>query len=230
MPSTELLKQAKQVFELPAFPNAKLMLVKAAGTARKKATPETEALRLGARVKDVRFDRDWVRAYNAVCGFEGEEIALTAPQVMAGALHMYLMSRPEHPFAMLGMVHLHNKIELLKPLEYGTRYEVLVTVGDTRSIPQGREFDVLTEFVEGGEVVWKSTMTVLSRVKGMPKPVNKPAPEAGLNPSQAQYTRIKVPENQGRLYAKVSSDYNPIHLYKQTASLFGFKQAIAHGM
>ncbi|WP_285199444.1 MaoC family dehydratase, partial [Klebsiella pneumoniae] len=35
---------------------------------------------------------------------------------------------------------------------------------------------------------------------------------------------------QGRKYAKVSNDYNPIHLYAQTAKMFGFKQAIAHGM
>jgi len=34
----------------------------------------------------------------------------------------------------------------------------------------------------------------------------------------------------GRRYARVSGDYNPIHLTDITAKLFGFKQAIAHGM
>ena len=34
----------------------------------------------------------------------------------------------------------------------------------------------------------------------------------------------------GRRYAKISADYNPIHLSDITARLFGFKQAIAHGM
>jgi hypothetical protein len=36
--------------------------------------------------------------------------------------------------------------------------------------------------------------------------------------------------NIGRRYAKVSGDYNPIHLYPYTAKLLGFKKAIAHGM
>jgi hypothetical protein len=37
-------------------------------------------------------------------------------------------------------------------------------------------------------------------------------------------------EDIGRKYAKISRDYNPIHLYPFTARLLGFKKAIAHGM
>jgi acyl dehydratase len=38
------------------------------------------------------------------------------------------------------------------------------------------------------------------------------------------------PKDQGTRYAGVVNDYNPIHLYKFTANLFGFKKPIAHGM
>ncbi|WP_257183194.1 MaoC family dehydratase [Corynebacterium cystitidis] len=34
----------------------------------------------------------------------------------------------------------------------------------------------------------------------------------------------------GRQYAKVTGDFNPIHLGAASAKLFGFKSAIAHGM
>jgi acyl dehydratase len=34
----------------------------------------------------------------------------------------------------------------------------------------------------------------------------------------------------GRQYAKVSGDYNPIHLSELSAKLFGFPTAIAHGL
>ncbi|AGH45935.1 MaoC/PaaZ C-terminal domain-containing protein [Paraglaciecola psychrophila] len=34
----------------------------------------------------------------------------------------------------------------------------------------------------------------------------------------------------GRQYAKVSGDFNPIHLNKWLAKLFGFQQHIIHGM
>lgn len=230
MASTETLKKADKFFELNELPNTKAMLMKAATTSGKKPDTTTQAARLGGRVKEVRFDRDWVRAYNAVCGFKDADISLTAPQVVSTSLMMYLLSRKEHPFPMLGMVHLRNRIELIKPLEFGTRYELVVTIGDTRDIPQGKEFDLNTEFLLDGEPVWRSVMTVLNRVKGMPKPASKPAPEVGLASTDAQYIQIKVPENQGRKYAKVSGDYNPIHLYEQTAKFFGFKKAIAHGM
>lgn len=39
-----------------------------------------------------------------------------------------------------------------------------------------------------------------------------------------------MPANLGRKFAKVSGDYNPIHLYPFTAKLFGFPRNIAHGM
>jgi acyl dehydratase len=39
----------------------------------------------------------------------------------------------------------------------------------------------------------------------------------------------RVPADQGRRYAAVSGDYNPIHLSAWTARPFGFKRPIAHG-
>jgi len=230
MSVNDTLKAAAKFYELPEFPNGKALLLKAATTSSKKPKPDTQAARLGARVKKVFIDREWVRQYNLVCGFKDDAISLTAAQVVASPLHMFLLSRPEHPMPMLGMVHLHNSIESIKPLEYGVPYDVVVTVGETRGIPQGLEFDLHTEFFVGDEVHWKSTMSILCRVKGMPKPASKPAPAEALSAVGAQYTAVKVPENQGRKYAKVSNDYNPIHLYAQTAKLFGFKQAIVHGM
>ncbi|MCQ8896507.1 MaoC/PaaZ C-terminal domain-containing protein [Limnobacter humi] len=230
MSAADRLKSSTKFFELGEMPNGKVMLLKAATTSTKKPKTDTQAVRLGARVKKVYIDREWVRAYNVVCGFQEDFISLTAPQVLASPLHMYLMSRAEHPFPMLGMVHLHNAVELIQPLEFGVPYDVVVTIGDTRAIPQGLEFDVHTEFFKGDDVHWRGTMSVLCRVKGMPKPAGKPAATETLDPAQAQYVSLKVPEDQGRQYAKVSNDYNPIHLYAQTAKMFGFKQAIAHGM
>jgi hypothetical protein len=230
MSVNDTLKAAAKFFELSEFPNGKGLLLKAATTSNKKPKPDTQAVRLGARVKKVFIDREWVRQYNLVCGFKEDEISLTAPQVVASPLHMYLLSRPEHPMPMLGMVHLHNSINCAKPLEYGVPYDVLVTVGDTRSISLGLEFDVHTQFLVGEEVHWSSVMTILCRVKGMPKPLTKPATVEPLSAIGAQYAAVNVPENQGRKYAKVSNDYNPIHLHTQTAKMFGFKQAIVHGM
>jgi acyl dehydratase len=45
-----------------------------------------------------------------------------------------------------------------------------------------------------------------------------------------EVTRWKAPADIGRQYAKVSGDYNPIHLSAMSAKLFGFPTAIAHGL
>ncbi|NWE91395.1 acyl dehydratase, partial [Pseudomonas reactans] len=51
------------------------------------------------------------------------------------------------------------------------------------------------------------------------------------SPTQvSELTRWKAPADIGRRYARVSGDYNPIHLSALTAKLFGFPQAIAHGL
>lgn len=51
-------------------------------------------------------------------------------------------------------------------------------------------------------------------------------PEALLSPSVS----LAMPAKAGRQYAKVSGDYNPIHLSQTMARWFGFRHAIAHGM
>ena len=45
-----------------------------------------------------------------------------------------------------------------------------------------------------------------------------------------EVARWKAPADIGRQYAKVSGDYNPIHLSAVSAKLFGFPTAIAHGL
>jgi acyl dehydratase len=56
--------------------------------------------------------------------------------------------------------------------------------------------------------------------------------EQHWEPSQilTQVAQWKAPADIGRQYARVSGDYNPIHLSAASARLFGFPTAIAHGL
>ena len=51
-----------------------------------------------------------------------------------------------------------------------------------------------------------------------------------MAPAGARAATWSLPADLGRRYARVSGDYNPIHLSGATARLFGFRRAIAHGM
>lgn len=51
-----------------------------------------------------------------------------------------------------------------------------------------------------------------------------------LVPKLLREGEFQTEKDTGLKFAAVVADYNPIHLYKWSARLFGFKQAIAHGM
>ena len=228
--SQDVAVTAPAALVLKGLPNAQALLLKAAATATRKPTMDTVAPALSVRVNQVKFSPAWVSAYNKVCGFAEDDMSLTAPQVLASGLHLHLMANDSVPFPMLGMVHMHNAIESFAPISLESAYDVVVSFGETRKLPLGLEFEVITRYFDGEQLVWQAVMTILSRIKGARVVAAKPAPLVDLPATDAQYVRLDVPENQGRKYAKVSNDYNPIHLHAKSASLFGFSQAIAHGM
>jgi acyl dehydratase len=42
--------------------------------------------------------------------------------------------------------------------------------------------------------------------------------------------KLRLPAGLSRQYARVSGDYNPIHLSSLSAKVFGFRSVVAHGM
>jgi acyl dehydratase len=214
---------------LPKLPDARPLLLKALGTISRKPKADAKVPPLSVKVSGVKADPLLVERYREVCGFaDAASLPITYPQVLATSLHLWLMTQPEFPFSLLGLVHLRNKIEQTHGLPVNGVYEVTASLGPARRIPNGIIFDLLAEFTdESGEVVYKSVTTPLVRLKtDMPK---GKMPEPALS-GVADYKALSAPADTGRRYAAVSQDYNPIHLYPLTAKLFGFNKAIAHGM
>src|SRR5207248_11257442 len=66
---------------------------------------------------DVEIDRDHLARYDHVCGFRiGDELPATYPHVLAFPLALELMTEREFPFALLGLVHVSNRIDQRRPL------------------------------------------------------------------------------------------------------------------
>jgi acyl dehydratase len=79
-----------------------------------------------------------------------------------------------------------------------------------------------------GEAVWDGDSVYLKR--GVPAS-GDPLDPLELGPDALQrLSRWQLAPQLGRDYAKVSGDYNPIHLSAASARLFGFPAAIAHGL
>ena len=211
-------------------PSLATLFAKAALTARGRGgdLPSTVVRREGVVV-----DRDHLLAYQRVCAFGGsDDLPHTYPHVLGFPLQVALMADRSFPLALPGLVHLENTITVHRRLTADDRLDLAVRAEGLRRHPKGRLVDLVTEVDVEGERVWEGRSTYLRRGAGGGETVGpgaEPAPAAEL-PERRPAVVLRVPEGQGRAYAAVSGDVNPIHLHPLTARAMGFPRAIAHGM
>jgi MaoC dehydratase-like protein len=177
----------------------------------------------------VEIDPEHLSAYNRVCGFRlADELPATYPHMLVFPLQMALMTAGDFPFPLLGSVHVANSITQRTALRLGDRLDLRVRAGNLRDHPRGKQFDVTSEALVGGHVVWTDVSTYLSRGSDKKGSGQKEPSEKRALPEPSAIWR--VPDDIGRRYGDVSGDRNPIHLHKLTAKMFGYPRAIAHGM
>lgn len=191
-------------------------------TKRPAGLPDREIARRGVTV-----DRDHLARYDRVCGFRlTDALPATYPHVLAFPLAMTLMSASDFPFPVVGLVHVANRITMLRPIPASATLDFLVRAENLRSHDRGRAFDVVATAFADGENVWTGVSTYLS------KNAHKRDGHARRDhpPMPAPTAVWKVPARIGSDYAAVSGDHNPIHTSRIGARLFGFARPIAHGM
>lgn len=180
---------------------------------------------------DVAIDRDDLADYARVCGFRlRDRLPAHYLHVLAFPLSVALMADRRFPFALPGLVHVANRIEVRRPLPVDATYDLSVTTGDLRPHRSGRQFDVVAEARVDGDVVWTDRSTYLRRGSGRDEHAATVTPDLDPPGSEVETARWRVPADTGRRYAAVSGDRNPIHLSALAARAFGFPKAIAHGM
>ncbi|MDE2150283.1 MAG: hypothetical protein KGJ55_10765 [Gammaproteobacteria bacterium] len=217
--STTLENLPKLPSPYPAYRRALWSMLTQSGDPRQ--LPE-----LGVRVAGVTVDPRRLAAYREVCGLPpSDQLPITYPQVLAGSLHLHLLSRPQFTLPLLGLIHVANRIHRRRPLAAGQPLDLKVRIGESRRAKRGLEFDLLTEAAIGAVTVWSASATVLQLRNRSGDGKQRPK-TAGAS----SYQRFDAPADIGRRYARVSGDYNPIHLSAASARMFGFPRAIAHGM
>jgi acyl dehydratase len=188
--------------------------------------PEMEAVQAPRPIDGMHL-----RDYRRVCGLEETDaVPLVYPHVLAAPAQLALLSHPDFPLRLLGLVHLKNEIVQYRLIAPGDQLGLRISVGGHRDTEKGQEFDIVTRVTRGEELVWLETSTALARAPRKADAAEPSAEEGQVFPSMAQSLSWQAPEDAGRAYAGVSGDYNPIHLSRMTARWFGFRQPIAHGM
>jgi acyl dehydratase len=188
----------------------------------------TSAGRLDAALDDLHVNEAHLSAYQAICGFEsGSTLPITYPHIIVASLHLKMLLAPEFPVRLTGLVHLWNKIRQYQAIEASERLDCRCWLEGNRRIEAGDEFCLNTEFFVGGQLRWEEQTGFVALRRKRARRSNSVADEAVDYPQIATW---QAASNMGRRYARISGDYNPIHLSRLSARLFGFESPIAHGM
>lgn len=179
-----------------------------------------------------RIDGAAAARYATMCGFEpGAGIPVTYPHVLAMPLHLRIFAHPAFPLRPMGLIHLSNVIEAPASLEAGTPVDMEVTARNYRRTDAGLCFDMATEIRSGGTPLWRETCVFLAR---WPEPAERTGGRPPRPPRAPKDSEVlgELPVSLGTAwgYARVSADYNPIHLSNRAARYFGLRGSIAHGM
>ena len=201
--------------------------------------------RLEAELKTYQPQRSRVEAYRSVCGGTPSDYLPAAyPHVIATPIQLALLSSLAFPVRLMGLVHLRNHIEHYRPIHIDEKLTLRTVVDGRRDTDRGQEFDVLTTVLAEGKPAWSEICVFMARrlERDTSKPFGArisagegvPAPDAEAvrppSPDAIVKHALTAEKNIGWRYARTSSDYNPIHLWNFGARMFGFNQAIAHGM
>ena len=182
-------------------------------------------------VTEYRLDSlplDEIARYRAAFGFMGDHVPLTWWYLPSQRAHLATMLDPRFPFRIAGLVHMENSLE-----EHGkiAPDQALVLRTVLRMLPpssSGALRCVLktTGSAENGPVFSCSSTYLIRRgERGGAKQADASPDLSGV--PLAQWT---LDAAAGRRYARLSGDWNPIHLSGWSARLMGMRAPIIHGM
>jgi acyl dehydratase len=196
------------------------------------AAADTRVQPVQLLVRTINLSRAHLNRYNEICGAPKDQLAPAYLHVVAMPLHMQLFIAPQFPVKVLGLIHLRNTIRTLGGVDVATPLSLTVDFDTMRLTDFGQEYDFTTRYTQHGKLVWEEVSTMFARGNTAPKEGTKrPSIERSTHPqTDVALETLEIAENTGWRYAKISGDFNPIHLTARTAGMFGFKQAVAHGM
>src|SRR5690348_12058385 len=169
--------------ELDQPPSMASLFVKAAVTARGRGgdLPDTRLARTGVAV-----DPDALAAYDRVCRFPlADVLPPTYPHVLAFPLQVALMSDRSFPLALPGLVHVRNRIDVLRPIGAAEALDLEVWAERFARHRSGATVDLCASVSAGGEEVWRGRSTYLARGAKAPEG----APEADVEVAVGELER-----------------------------------------
>lgn len=201
-------------------------------TQRPPIADVADAPEISVTVRGLRIDAGAAARYAAMCGFDpAAGLPVTYPHVLAMPLHLKIFAQRAFTLRPMGLIHLSNVIERLATLEAGRPLDITVAARNYQRTDAGLAFDMLTTLSAEGRAQWRETCVFLARnLAPVERAVGRPPRPPKVPKNAAVLAEFAVSLDTAWAYARVSDDYNPIHLNDRAARFFGLRGAIGHGM
>ncbi len=149
------------------------------------------------------------------------------PHIVGFRLNMALLTHPRFPLPIWNALQIRNRIKQHAPMPIDAAYDFTTSVRAPRILDKGVEIDLLTTFSSEGDLVWEGANTFYYRGRfGLAEA--RPPEAASPAPPEALHSTWRGPIGSGWAMARLTGDYNGIHLADAYARLFGFPRAFPH--
>ncbi|MGE5665402.1 MAG: MaoC/PaaZ C-terminal domain-containing protein [Betaproteobacteria bacterium] len=216
---------------LPALPALPGLLLGALG-GRKSAAPDGPLPALEVAIEAVTLDAGRVAAYRSAFGFRAA-LPLSYLYLPAQRAQLALFNRPDFPLRALGLVHVANDMRWHAQPDTTRPLALEVRIVDEEQRRSGRHFRLLTQFSQAGQPVASIASAYLARAPrrdGSAAVAAAATDQSASRRGQTELRALAIGLDAGWRYARLSGDWNPIHLSRWSARPFGLAAPIAHGM
>lgn len=138
-----------------------------------------------------------------------------------------LLAQAMFPSKLMGLIHLSSEYHLHEAIDWSTMFDLKLAMKTCNQSEKGLVYQINIELIQDDVVRLKCENTILDKDKNYQ---GKQVPKATDNFQLATLASNKLTAKLARSYAKLSGDYNPIHLFSISAKLLGMKRAVMHGM
>lgn len=229
----------------PSHLRAALRLLAEGVKRRGSAEPTPSAVprrRLAVERSDIVVEPGRVLSYLAATGGEGiaalrDENAPLPPAYCAvweTALALELLALEGAPLPRHGMIHVESELISVRPLRSGERIRSRLELDRADPHHRGLLLTLKSRNWNGaGQLCQENRLALLLP---RPGPARDPGPGPGTEDREAdaslewrELASWSLAAGHGRRYARVSGDFNPIHLWRWSSRLLGFDRPVLHG-
>lgn len=182
--------------------------------------PDLSAAWRGHRVARARLDE-----FLALTGLDGHPLwPLLYPHAAGFRLLMTLLTDRPFPFPIWNALQVRNRLTLHQQIARGDILDLEARVAAARALDKGTEIDLACAARRGGKLVWESVNAFYYRGHHGAQP-DASAPGTPPFLEGAPLAVWTSPAGARLRFARLTGDYNGIHLADGYARLLGFRRA-----